>query len=63
MTVLVSPGDIVVAGEDGVVIVPKDRAAEVLRRAREIDERETKMVPYIKQHRSLQKAIEIFNRI
>lgn len=61
--VLVSPGDIVVAGEDGVVIVPKDRAAEVLRRAREIDERETKMVPYIKQHRSLQKAIEIFNRI
>lgn len=60
---LVSPGDIVVAGEDGVVIVPKDRAAEVLRRAREIDERETKMVPYIKQHRSLQKAIEIFNRI
>ncbi len=61
--VLVSPGDIVVAGEDGVVIVPKDRAAEVRRRAREIDERETKMVPYIKQHRSLQKAIEIFNRI
>lgn len=60
---LVSPGDIVVAGEDGVVIVPKDRAAEVLRRAREIDERETKMVPYIKQHRSLQKTIEIFNRI
>ncbi len=43
--------------------MPKDRAAEGLRRAREIDERETKMVPYIKQHRSLQKAIEIFNRI
>lgn len=61
--VVVSPGDIVVAGEDGVVIVPKDRAADVLRRAREIDERETKMVPFIKQHRSLQKAIEVFNRI
>jgi regulator of RNase E activity RraA len=61
--VTVSPGDIVVAGEDGVVIVPKDRAAEVLKRAQEIDERETKMVPFIKQYRSLQKAIEVFNRI
>jgi regulator of RNase E activity RraA len=61
--VTVSPGDIVVAGEDGVVIVPRDRAAEVLERAREIDARETKMVPFIRQHRSLQKAIEAFNRI
>ena len=61
--VTVSPGDIVVAGEDGVVIVPKDRAAEVLKRAQEIDERETKMIPFIRQHRSLQKAIEAFNRI
>lgn len=61
--VTVSPGDIVVAGEDGVVIVPKDRAAEVLKRAQEIDERETKMVPFIKKYRSLQKAIEVFNRI
>jgi regulator of RNase E activity RraA len=61
--VTVSPGDIVVAGEDGVVVVPKDRAAEVLKRAQEIDERETKMVPFIKKYRSLQKAIEVFNRI
>ncbi len=61
--VTISPGDIVVAGEDGVVIVPKDRAAEVLERAQEIDERETKMVPFIRQHRSLQKAVEAFDRI
>ncbi|HXE79631.1 MAG TPA: RraA family protein [Vicinamibacterales bacterium] len=61
--VTVSPGDIIVAGEDGVVVVPKDRAVEVLRRAQEIDERETKMVPFIKQHRSLQKAIAAFDRI
>lgn len=61
--VTVSPGDIVVAGEDGVVVVPKDRAAEVLKRSQEIDARETQMVPFIKQHRSLQKAIEMFNRI
>ncbi|HEY8550386.1 MAG TPA: RraA family protein [Vicinamibacterales bacterium] len=61
--VTISPGDIIVAGEDGVVVVPKDRAEEVLKRAQEIDERETKMVPFIKQYKSLAKAIEVFNRI
>lgn len=61
--VTVRPGDIIVAGEDGVVAVPADRAAEVLKRAKEIDQREMKMVPMIKQHRSLQKVVELFNRI
>jgi regulator of RNase E activity RraA len=61
--VTIAPGDIIVAGEDGVVVVPKDRAADVLKRSQEIDQRESKMVPYIKQFRSLQKAIEVFNRI
>ena len=41
----VKPGDIIVAGEDGVVRVPQERAAEVLKRSQEIDDRETKMVP------------------
>lgn len=59
----IKPGDIIVAGEDGVVAVPQERAAEVLKRAQEIDERETKMVPLIKQYKALTKAIEIFNRI
>jgi regulator of RNase E activity RraA len=61
--VKVSSGDIIVAGEDGVVVVPKAREAEVLKRSQEIDDRETKMVPFIKQFRSLSKAIEKFNRI
>lgn len=61
--VRVKPGDIIVAGEDGVVAVPKEREAEVLKRSQEIDEREMKMVPFIKQFRSLSKAIEKFNRI
>jgi regulator of RNase E activity RraA len=59
----VRPGDIIVAGEDGVVRVPQDRASEVLKRSQEIDAREIKMVPHIKQQRSLGKVIEMFNRI
>ena len=61
--VKVKPGDVIVAGEDGVVVVPKEHEAAVLQRSREIDEREGNMVPFIKQFRSLGKAIEKFNRI
>lgn len=61
--VAVSPGDIIVAGEDGVVCVPSDRAAQVLKRAQEIDERETNMIPHILKLRSLREAIEVFKRI
>lgn len=61
--VTVRPGDIIVAGEDGVVRVPSEKAIEVLKRAQEIDEREDKMTPYIQKYKSLEKAIELFNRI
>ena len=61
--VTIRPGDIVVAGEDGVVRVPAGQAEAVLARAREIDERETKMVPYIKEQKSLSKVVQMFKRI
>jgi len=61
--VTVRPGDVIVAGEDGVVAVPREKAAEVLQRAQEIDLREAKMVPLIKQYKSLRKVVEMFNRI
>jgi regulator of RNase E activity RraA len=61
--VTVRPGDIIVADEDGVVVVPQEHAKAVLKVAQEIDERERKMVPMIKQHKSLLKVIELFNRI
>lgn len=61
--VTVRPGDIIVGNEDGVVVVPREHAEAVLRKCQEIDERENKMYPFIKQYKSLQKAIEAFNRI
>jgi len=61
--VAVRPGDIIVADEDGVVVVPQEQAEAVLKKAQEIDEREKGMFPFIRQFKSLQKAIEKFNRI
>jgi regulator of RNase E activity RraA len=61
--VTVRPGDIIVADEDGVVVVPQERAEEVLKKAKEIDDRERGMFPFIKEHKSIQKAIEMFGRI
>jgi regulator of RNase E activity RraA len=61
--ITVNPGDIIVAGEDGVIVVPKDSADEVLKEAQAIDKRESEMVPFIQQEKSLQKAVEKFNRI
>lgn len=61
--VQVKPGDIIVADGDGVVVVPQEHAAAVLKKAQEIDEREIKMYPFIRRTKSLQKAIELFNRI
>lgn len=62
-SIKVRPGDIIVAGEDGVVVVPKDKEDAVLKRSQEIDERETKMVPFIKQFKSLGQTVLKFNRI
>jgi len=61
--VTVRPGDIIVADEDGVVVVPQERAAEVLKRAQTIDQQESGMFPFIREFKSLSKAIAKFNRI
>ena len=61
--VTVRPGDIIVADEDGVVVVPTERAAEVLKRAQAIDQQESGMFPFIREFKSLSKAIAKFNRI
>src|SRR5512134_1514150 len=61
--ITVRPGDIIVADEDGVVVVPHDQAARVLKEAQAIDDRERGMYPFIREFKSLQKAIARFNRI
>jgi regulator of RNase E activity RraA len=61
--VTIAPGDIIVASEEGVVVVPADRAEAVLKRAQEIAAREVKMLPLIKKFKSVAKAVEAYNWI
>ncbi len=61
--VTVNPGDIVAADEDGVVVVPKDKAAEVLKRAQELDDTEHRMYPFIEKLKSIAEAVAKFGRI
>lgn len=59
----VSPGDIVVADNDGVVVVPVARAPEVLKLAQEMDFKEHSMYPVIEKLKSLGDAIRQFGRL
>lgn len=61
--VKINPGDLISADEDGVVVIPKERAAEVLKRSRELDYAEHSQYPFIGTTKSLSEAIKKFGRI
>jgi 4-hydroxy-4-methyl-2-oxoglutarate aldolase len=61
--VTVNAGDIIAADEDGVVAVPRAKAAEVLKKAQALDDTEHQMIPFIEKFRSIKEAVGKFGRI
>lgn len=59
----VEAGDMVVADSDGVVIVPRAKAAEVLAVAQELDYKEHSMYGYIERLKSIEEAVKKFGRL
>ena len=61
--VAVAAGDIVAADADGVVVVPRASAAEVLATAQEMDFKEHSMYAVIEQMKSIVEAVKKFGRL
>lgn len=61
--VAISAGDIVTADSDGVVVVPRANAAEVLATAQDMDFKEHSMYAYIEKLKSIEEAVKKFGRL
>ena len=60
--VMVKPGDYIVGDLDGVVVVPQEAAEKVVEFLKLYDDKESKMIPIIKEEKSMLKALEKYNR-
>jgi regulator of RNase E activity RraA len=61
--VAVAANDIVVADQDGVVVVPREHAADILVLAQKLDNSEHSMYPFIEKFHSITEAVRQFGRI
>jgi regulator of RNase E activity RraA len=59
----VQAGDIVVADQDGVVVVPRKDAPKVLALAQDMDFKEHSMYAYIEKLKSIEEAVKKFGRL
>ena len=61
--VAVNAGDIVAADADGVAVVPRASAAQVLKLAQELDFKEHSMYAVIEKFKSIEEAVKKFGRL
>jgi len=61
--VSIHPGDIVVADNDGVVVVPRARAVDILLLAQQMDFKEHSMYPLIEKMKSIVTVVKQFGRL
>lgn len=61
--VTIHPGDVITADHDGVVIVPRARAEQVLALAQQLDFKEHSMYPLIDKTKSIEEAVKQFGRL
>jgi 4-hydroxy-4-methyl-2-oxoglutarate aldolase len=61
--VTVRPGDMIAADLDGVAVVPKEKQQEVLNKARQLDDSEHSMYPFIEKYKSIREAVKKFGRL
>jgi 4-hydroxy-4-methyl-2-oxoglutarate aldolase len=59
----VRAADIIVADMDGVAVVPAEKAAEVLKKAQDLDFTEHTMFPFIEKYKSIGEAVKKFGRL
>lgn len=61
--VTIYPGDLITADTDGVAIVPRDRAVDILNLAQQLDFKEHSMYPLIEKTKSIEDAVRQFGRL